>query len=59
MGVTQKLTDDGFCENDVDKLVNLCFTTPSLDLLLSLAPNEATKEVVKRIYEESMTPYNK
>ena len=59
VGVTQKLTDDGFCENDVDKLVNLCFTTPSLDLLLSLAPNEATKEVVKRIYEESMTPYNK
>ena len=58
VGVTQKLTDDGFSENDVDKLVNLCFTTPSLDLLLSLAPNEATKEVVKTIYEESMKPMN-
>ena len=56
VGVTQKLSDDGFSEGDVDKLVNLCFTTPSLDLLLSLAPNEATKEVVKKIYEESMTP---
>ena len=59
VGVTQKLADDGFCDGDVDKLVDLCFTTPSLDLLLSLAPNEATKDVVKTIYEESMTPYNK
>lgn len=59
VGVTQKLSDEGFSEEDVDKLVNLSFTTPSLDLLLSLAPNEATKEVVKTIYEESMTSYNK
>lgn len=59
VGVTQKLKDDGFTESDVDKLVNLCFTTPSLDGLLSIAPNEATKERVKQIYEESMTPYNK
>ena len=59
VGVPQKLTDDGFCEADVDKLVNLCFTTPSLDGLLGIAPVKATKEVVKHIYEESMTPYNK
>ena len=59
VGVTQKLKDDGFCEGDVDKLVNLCFTTPSLDGLLGIAPNAATKERVKQIYEESMTPYNK
>ena len=59
VGVPQKLTDDGFCEGDVDKLVNLCFTTPSLDGLLGIAPVKATKEVVKQIYEESMTPYNK
>lgn len=59
VGVTQKLTDEGFNENDVDKLVNLCFTTPSLDGLLSIAPNDATKDRVKQIYEESMKPYNK
>lgn len=59
VGVTQKLKDDGFCEADVDKLVDLCFTTPSLDGLLSIAPNDATKERVRQIYEESMTPYNK
>ncbi len=56
VGVPQKLADDGFTEADIDKLVDLCFTTPSLDLLLSLAPNEATKERVKQIYEESMKP---
>lgn len=59
VGVTQKLKDDGFCENDVDNLVNLCFTTPSLDGLLGIAPNDATKERVRQIYEESLTPYNK
>lgn len=59
VGVSEKLSDDGFCEADVPKLVNLCFTTPSLDGLLGLAPNEATKEVVETIYKESLTPYNK
>lgn len=59
VGVTQKLKDDGFCENDVDNLVNLCFTTPSLDGLLGIAPNDATKERVRQIYEESLAPYNK
>ena len=59
VGVPQKLTDDGFCEADVDKLVNLCFTTPSLDGLLGIAPVKATKDVVKQIYEDSMKPYTK
>ena len=59
VGVPQKLTDDGFSEADVDKLVNLSFTTPSLDGLLAIAPVEATKDVVKQIYQESLTPYNK
>lgn len=59
VGVPQKLTDDGFSEADVDKLVNLCFTTPSLDGLLAIAPVKATKDVVKQIYEDSMKPYTK
>lgn len=58
VGVTQKLSDDGFCQGDVAKLVNLCFTTPSLDGLLSIAPNHATKEIVEAIYTESMVSYN-
>ena len=59
VGVTQKLTDEGFSANDVAKLVELTYSTPSLDGLLSIAPNEATREVVKTIYEESLTAYNK
>lgn len=57
VGVTQKLQDDEFTEEDVDKLVDLCFTTPSLGGLLSIAPVKATKEIVAQIYKESMTAY--
>ena len=53
-GVPQKLADEGYTENDLDKLVDLAFTTPSLDTLLSMAPNDATAEVVRTIYAESM-----
>lgn len=54
VGVPEKLSADGFSEADVDKLVELAFTTPSLDGLLSIAPTEATKEVVASIYRESL-----
>lgn len=53
VGVTQKLKDEGFEETDIPKLVDLAFTTPSLDGLLSIAPNEATRERVKQIYVDS------
>lgn len=59
VGVPQKLEDDGFTEADVNKLVDLCFTTPSLSGLLSIAPVEATKEVVAQIYKDSLKPCNK
>lgn len=58
VGVKQKLSDDGFCVADVPKLVNLCYTTPSLEGLLSIAPNHATKEIIEAIYTESMQAYN-
>ena len=54
VGVSNKLVDEGFSEADVEKLVNLAKTTPSLDLLLSLAPNEATKERIEEIYNCSL-----
>lgn len=59
MGATQKLVDEGFSEADIDKIVDLTFNTPSLDLLLSIAPIEATKEVVGNIFRESLEGYNK
>lgn len=52
--VPNKLTDEGFNENDVKKLTELVFTTPSLDGLLSLAPTKATKDAVETIYKESL-----
>ncbi len=53
-GIKDSLTEEGFSLADVDKLVYLAFHTPSLDLLLSMAPIEATEEVVKQIYIDSM-----
>ncbi|MBF1064184.1 MAG: alcohol dehydrogenase, partial [Peptostreptococcus sp.] len=54
IGLTQTLKDEGFTEADLDKLTDLTFTTPSLDGLLACAPVEASREVVRKIYEESL-----
>lgn len=54
IGVSEKLSSDGFCEADVDKLTELAFTTPSLGGLLSIAPTEATKDAVREIYRNSL-----
>ena len=54
VGVPNKLKDEGFSEADIEKLVNLSQTTPSLDGLLSIAPNEATLARIKEIYETSL-----
>jgi len=56
LGVTQKLEDEGFSETDIDRLVELSFETPSLDLLLSMAPVEASRETIRAIYTESLKP---
>ncbi|MCR5265201.1 MAG: iron-containing alcohol dehydrogenase [Cyanobacteria bacterium RUI128] len=52
--VPNKLKDEGFSENDVARLTELAFTTPSLDGLLGIAPTKATKEAVTQIYKESL-----
>ena len=54
VGVANKLKDEGFEEKDVEKLVDLAFTTPSLDGLLAIAPTEATKEAVREIFTKSL-----
>lgn len=55
LGLTSKLKDEGYTENDLDRLTKLAQETPSLGLLLSLAPVDATSDVVRSIYERSMT----
>lgn len=59
VGADRKLEDEGFKAEDVDKMVELAFSTPSLDGLLAIAPTRATKESVRAIYSESLKPYNK
>ena len=54
VGVPNKLKDEGFSEADIDRLVDLAFTTPSLGGLLSIAPTDATRDAVKEIYERSL-----
>ena len=52
--VKEKLEDIGFTADDVDKLVDLTFETPSLAGLLSIAPSGNSKEIVKQIYTDSL-----
>lgn len=59
VGINKKLADEGFSENDIDKLVDLTFETPSLSGLLAIAPVDGTKETVRAIFKESLHPYNK
>ncbi|MFI3300290.1 MAG: iron-containing alcohol dehydrogenase [Candidatus Gastranaerophilales bacterium] len=54
VGVPQKLHDEGFSEADIDRLVNLVYTTPSLSGLLSIGPSGDDKEVVEAIYRNSL-----
>ena len=56
LGVTEKLEDMGFVEEDIDGLCDLVEQTPSLSLLTSLAPVKADRELVARIYRNSMRP---
>lgn len=56
VGVPQKLADLGIQAADVDKFCDLVEQTPSLGLLLSVAPVAGTRERVARIYTSSLTP---
>jgi len=56
MGITSKLSDEGFGEEDIDRLVELTQKTPSLSLLLSMAPVKADIATIRRIFSNSMQP---
>ena len=54
VGVPQKLSDEGFSNDDVDKLTDLVFTTPSLAGLIDIGPSGNSREVVREIYKNSV-----
>lgn len=56
VGVTEKLEDEGFNADDVEKLTDLVYTTPSLEGLIQIAPSGSGREVVKEIYKNSIRP---
>ncbi len=56
VGVSEKLLDEGFTEDDVEKLVDLVYTTPSLCGLLDIAPSGNGRDVVEAIYKDSLRP---
>lgn len=56
LGVNQKLGDLGIREDDVEKFCDLVEQTPSLGLLLSVAPVQGSRERVARIYRNSLRP---
>lgn len=56
VGVPEKLEDEGFKEEDVAKLVELVYTTPSLAGLLDIAPSGNGREVCEAIYKDSLKP---
>ena len=56
VGVTEKLIDEGFEEKDVERLVELVYTTPSLGGLLNIGPSGNGREVVEEIYRNSLRP---
>ncbi len=54
IGIVTKLSDIGITKEDVPKLTDLAFNTPSLGLLLSMAPIEADRHIVEAIYNDSV-----
>lgn len=55
VGVKEKLVDEGFTKDDIKKLTDLTFETPSLAGLLAIAPSGNSKEVVEAIYTDSLS----
>jgi alcohol dehydrogenase class IV len=53
-GIKENLREEGFVDSDVARLTDLAFETPSLGLLLSMAPIEANRETVAAIYADSL-----
>lgn len=56
VGVSSKLEDEGFTCDDVKRLTDLVYTTPSLAGLLDIAPSGNGREVVEEIYKNSLKP---
>lgn len=53
-GIVRGLSNNGFDESQIERLVGLVYETPGLEPLLGLAPNPADRESVAQIYADAM-----
>ena len=54
LGLDEKLASEGYREADLDRLTDLALHTPSLGLLLSVAPVDGSADVIRSIYRDSL-----
>ncbi len=54
LGVTQKLEQEGFFAQDIEKLCTLTMETPALAIMLKIAPTPASPEIMAGIYAKSL-----
>lgn len=55
-GMPCTLTDIGFVREDIDALVEAGYRSTTLSLLLSTAPAESSREVIRSLFEDAFTP---
>ena len=58
IGMTEKLEDVGFSEDQISHLVDLVYETPTLLPLVSLAPGQLQRSDLAAIYQKSLQPLN-
>ena len=56
IGVPDKLSDLGFTESDINRLVENAMTSPMTPMMAASSPVEVTRDLVRWIYERSLRP---
>ena len=55
-GIPEKLREIVFLRENIDELVNISYNIPSYSLLLSVSPTECSREAIRSIFDDALTP---
>ena len=55
-GVPEKLQAIRFLKANIDELVNISYNISSYSLLLSVSPAECSREAIRSIFDDALTP---
>ena len=55
-GGSEKSQAIGFLRANIDELVNISYNIPSYSLLLSVSPAECSREAIRSIFDDALTP---